>query len=76
VEQGREVLSPVFFERENSDAYSYLVEVAELLKWKAEFEGEYEVIEFPGIGWRIYISNESSSPITGRGGSEYRVTRL
>lgn len=76
VEQGREIFPSVFFERENSDAYSFLVEVSELLKWKAEFEGEHELIEFPELGWRIYISNESHSPITGRGGSEYQVTHL
>jgi hypothetical protein len=38
--------------------------------------GEYESIEFPKLGWRIYISNESHSPTTGRGGSMYQVTAL
>src|SRR5262245_4863503 len=59
VEQGREVFLPVFFERENSDIYSYLVEMAQLLKWSVAFEGECDLIEFPKLGWRIYISNES-----------------
>jgi hypothetical protein len=47
-----------------------------LLRWKYESEGEYNLIEFPKLGWRIYISNETSSPTTGRGGSEYEVTPL
>jgi len=76
VEQGREVSPPIFFEREDSDPYSYLVEVAGLLGWKAEFEGEYEQIDLPVLGWRIYICNEARSPTTGRGGSTYQITRL
>lgn len=76
VQQGQAVSPPVFFEFEDSDPYSYLAEVASLLRWKYESEGEYNQIEFPNLGWRIYISNEASSPITGRGGSTYEVMRL
>lgn len=76
VQQGRVVLPPVFFERENSDPYSFLGEVEALLGWKSEDEGESQQIDFPRLGWRVYISNESHSPITGRGGSQYQVTPL
>jgi hypothetical protein len=75
VQQGQAVSSPVFFERENSDPYSYMGEAAELLGWKYGNEGEYEVVEFTNLGWRIYISNEASSP-TGKSGSKYVVTPL
>jgi hypothetical protein len=61
---------------ENSDPYSYLGEVEALLGWKYEDEGECQLIEFPKLGWRIYISNETHSPTTGRAGSEYQVTAL
>jgi hypothetical protein len=76
VRNSHAILSPVFFEKESSDPSSYLAEVEALLKWKYEDEGEYESIEFPKLGWRIYISNESHSPTTGRGGSTYQVTAL
>lgn len=76
VQQGQVVSPPIFFELEDSDPYSYLAEVAPLLRWKYESEGEYNLIEFPKLGWRIYISNETSSPTTGSGGSEYEVTPL
>jgi len=75
VQHGRAVDPPVFFEFEGSDPYSYLAEVASLLGWKYESEGEYNNIEFPKLGWRIYISNEASSP-TGKSGSKYDVAPL
>jgi hypothetical protein len=76
VQEGHAVSPPVFFEREGSDPHSYLAEVAALLQWKYESEGEYNLIDFPVLGWRIYISHESRSPITGGGGSEFQVTPL
>jgi hypothetical protein len=76
VRLGRTVSPPVFFERDNSDTHSYLAEVRVLLRWKAVNEGEYELIDFPNLGWRIYLGHESASPITGKSGSEYQVTSL
>lgn len=75
VQRGHAVSPPQFFDRENSDPYSYMGEVAELLSWEYENEGEYEIIAFPKLGWRIYISNEASSP-TGQAGSKYDVAPL
>ena len=76
VQQDRAISPPVFFEFEGSDPHSYLAEAAELLRWNFESEGEYTQIEFPNLGWRVYISHESRSPVTGRGGSDYEVTPL
>ena len=75
VQQDRAVSPPVFFEFENSDPHSYLAEVADQLHWHFESDGEYTLIAFPRLGWRIYISNEASSPI-GKSGSKYDVAPI
>jgi hypothetical protein len=75
VQQGRAISPPVFFEFEGSDPHSYLAEAAELLHWQFESEGEYTLIAFPRLGWRIYISHEASSP-TGKSGSKYDVAPI
>jgi hypothetical protein len=76
VQSGRAVSPPVFFERDDSDTHSYLAEVRILLRWKAVNEGEYELIDFPNLGWRVYLGHESASPTNGVSGSEYQVTPL
>lgn len=76
VQQDRAISPPVFFERESSDSQSYLFEVAMLFHWKFEHPGEYDAIEFPRLGWRIYLCHETHSPTTGVAGSSYEVTRL
>ena len=76
VQQGHTILEPVFIECESSDPDSYLFELAVLLQWKFEHPGEYDAIEFPRLGWRIYLSREARSLTTGRGGSTYKVTPL
>jgi hypothetical protein len=75
VQHGRAIPSPVFFEFEGSDPHSYLFELALLLGWKFEHPGEYDAIEFPGLGWRIFISHEASSA-DGKSGSKYVVVPL
>ncbi len=76
IQRGEAVPTPVFFERAGSDPHSYLFELALTLRWKSEHQGEYDEIELPKLGWRIYLSHEARSPTTGRGGSNYTVTRL
>ena len=76
VQRGQEITPPVFFERESSDPHSYLLELALLLRWKFDHPGEYDDIEFPRLGWRVYVSHEAISPTTRRGGSSYEVSRL
>jgi hypothetical protein len=76
VQRGRIISPPVYFERESSDPYSYLFELAMLLNWKFEHPGEYEAIEFPRLGWQIYLCHETYSPTTGAAGSSYEVTPL
>ena len=75
VQHGRAISPPIFFEFENSDPHSFLAEAAELLHWHFESEGEYTLIAFPRLGWRIYISNEASSP-SGKSGSKYDVAPI
>ena len=75
VQHGQAVSSPVFFHSE-SNPYSYIGEVADMLGWNYHNEGEYQVIAFPHLGWRIYISHEALSPGEKKSGSEYQVTRL
>ncbi len=75
IQHGQAISLPVYFYMENSDPYSYIGEIAALLGWKYDNEGEYEVIAFPNLGWRIYISHEALSP-AGKSGSEYAVTPL
>lgn len=76
VQQGHAVSPPIFFEREGSDPHSYLFELAMLLHWRFEHPGEYDAIEFPRLGWRIYLCHETHSATTGVAGSSYEVTRL
>jgi hypothetical protein len=76
VQRGQAISPPVFFERESSDPHSYLLEVGLLLRWKFEHPGEYDAIELPRLGWRIFLGHEAISPTTGRGGSTYEVTPL
>jgi hypothetical protein len=75
VQQARTISPPIFFEFEGSDRHSFLAEVAELLRWHFESEGEYTLITFPNLGSRIYISNEASS-LSGKSGSKYDVAQI
>ena len=76
VQRGQAISPPVFFERESSDPHTYLLELAMLLDWRFEHPGEYDALELPGLGWRVFLSHEAISPTTGRGGSTYEVTPL
>jgi len=76
VQQGHAISPPVFFQRESSDPHSYLFELALLLHWNFDHPGEYDAIELPRLGWRIYLCHETHSPVTGVSGSSYEVTRL
>ena len=75
VQQGRTVSPPVFFEWTGSDPYSYVGEIAALLNWQYDNQGEYEVLDFPATGRRVFIGHEAHSP-TGHGGSSYEITAL
>lgn len=75
VQEGHVISPPVFVEFEDSDLHTYLLELGLLLHWKFEHPGEYDAIEFPRLGWRIYVSHEASSP-AGKPGSKYDVARL
>ncbi len=76
VQRGQAISPPVFFERESSDPHTYLLELALLLGWKFDHPGEYDAIELPRLGWRIFLGHEAISPTTGRGGSTYQVSPL
>lgn len=76
VQQGSEIAQPVFIESDDTDPDSYLFELATMLNWKFDHPGEYDAVEFPRLGRRIYVSREARSPISGQGGSTYKVTAI